>query len=538
VAKPDLSWLCGLLKPSAREQRLLEHLFAYHGTSTITQLAAQLDVPVVQVLAVLAPLGLLRGTALIEIDAPAELGYPQPDERVQLGRGLLIAQHDRDTLPALLPGLAVLPTMEVEAAWAAEFVADRPAQIILELVKEKLVSVRPLLLLLSGCGGESAALLAQAVRLRLSRPVFFLDGNALAGFPQLELTAMLRRLRRDADLRGAALIVQDVEQLGASWRALTHPKPPGQTAPVILCSGGTLPQPRHFGAGSYGSPLQLHTHSLRPALAAAANPVAAASHAMAMETEPPEADRSREEARRQAALDAARAMGKPIPKELLAAAPVATTTPATPAKPSAEAPAKPTPAPEPAKAEAAPRPEAPATSSSPRPVNPRLAAALAKAGLPPAGNAPPRDERMAPATPSPSAVAVAVAVAPKVEAEPALAAPPAAASVETGGEESSDGPPLLLADDAKIDEMINVIKATPNIAQRCELLKRLHGTKSPLVIQLFRVFTTNAHPDVRAAAEAGMASLFGPNWNRARTIAPPVQPPRSDDGGRGPGGAF
>ena len=55
----------------------------------------------------------------------------------------------------------------------AEFVSDRPAQQVLELVKEKLVSTRPLLLFLSGCGAESTGLLAQAVRLRLSRPVFF-----------------------------------------------------------------------------------------------------------------------------------------------------------------------------------------------------------------------------------------------------------------------------------------------------------------------------------------------------------------------------
>ena len=37
------------------------------------------------------------------------------------------------------------------------------------------------------------------------------------------------------------------------------------------------------------------------------------------------------------------------------------------------------------------------------------------------------------------------------------------------------------------------------------------------------------HPSVRAAAEEGMVKLFGANWNRARPIPKPVQPPRGDD---------
>ena len=101
-----------------------------------------------------------------------------------------------------------------------------------------------------------------------------------------------------------------------------------------------------------------------------------------------------------------------------------------------------------------------------------------------------------------------------------------------------DGPPLPLSDDAKLDEMIGVAKNTTSNNQRSQLLRRLAGTKSPHVIQLFRMFTNHPHPGVRSAAEAGMESIFGSHWNRARTIAPPIQPPRSDDGGRGPGGAF
>ena len=101
-----------------------------------------------------------------------------------------------------------------------------------------------------------------------------------------------------------------------------------------------------------------------------------------------------------------------------------------------------------------------------------------------------------------------------------------------------DQPPLPLADDANLDELIRVTRTTPNQLQRAELLRKLSGKKDPRVIQLFRANAQSPHPAVRAAAEEGMASLFGATWNRTRAIPPPVQPPRSDDGSRGPGGAF
>ena len=536
---PSLDWLMALWKPSELEQRLVMVLLAASGRTSVSELAQTLSVPITQVLSVLAPQQLLRGTALVEVTPEAELGHLQPHELVVLGRGLLAAAHDREAIPTYLPGLTMLPTPEPDAAWAAAFVADRPAQLVLDLVKEKLVSVRPLLLLLSGCSGETTSLLTQAVRLRLSRPVFYLDASALAGWPQPDVVAALRRLRRDADVRGAALVVQDVEQLGAGWRALTHPKPHGQTSPVILCSSGALAVPRHFAVGSYGSPLQLHGHTLRSQTTnSAGTATATAQTTAATDSEPPEVDRSREEARRQAAVDAARAMGKPIPKELLTAATTAphpATTTSQAATAPAFAPAKPVATVETTKAETPPRTEAPAAPSSPRPVNPRLAAALAKAGLPPPPAAAPRAEP--PATPPP---APATQAPPPPAAAPAVATQVAtSASAESrASDDAPDGPPLPLSEDAKLDEVINVAKITPNNSQRCELLRRLEGAKSPLVIALFRMFVSHSHPDVRAAAEAGMASLFGANWNRARSIAPPAQPPRSEDNGRGPGGAF
>ena len=566
----DLRAVYGLFKLSEQEQQIVEALLAEPGSTTVEQLASALKLPVAGLLDLLGPQQLLRAAALVEVPTSAELGNPHPTEPLFLARGLTTFAQRRESMPSQLPGLSILPTPEPDASWAAEFVSDRPAQQVLELVKEKLVSTRPLLLFLSGCGAESTGLLAQAVRLRLSRPVFFLDGGALSGWPLPDLTAALRRLRRDADLRGAALVVQDADLLGAAWRALTHPKPIGQTAPVLLCSGGTLVAPKFAPAASYGNPLQPHSFTLRVGSSPAAASGLATPAAGVADSEPSEADRSREEARRLAALDAARAMGKPIPKELLSPAPApATSSPsaqvAAPQSPaqataapaqSARTAASPEPhqaaaaTPPPPKVESAkldaPQPAAQAPQAAARPTNPRLAAALAKAGLLPPSRveaAPAPAVSPAPAAavlPAPAAVTTAPTPAAQVDPPVAAAASIATASesAPTGSDDEADGPPLPLTDDAKLDDLVNIAKATTSMRQRAELLKRLAGTRSPAVIQLFRTFSASPNTAVRLAAEAGMASLFGANWNRARTIAPPVQPPRTDDGGRGPGGAF
>lgn len=574
VQSAELRFLASLFKLNDLEQRLISTLAQRSEALTVEALATQLGVASWQVGALLMPHGLLRASSLVEAEPFTELGPVRPDDRIHLGRGVWLALHDRELLPTLIPGLSVLPSSDPDEAWAAAFVADRPAQAVLELVKERLVSIRPLLLLLSGCSAETTALLTQAIRLRLSRPVFYVDGSALVGWPQPELSVALRRLRRDADIKGAALVVQDAELLGAAWRSLTHPKPTGQTAPVILCSSGVMATPRHFFAGSHGSPLQLLTHALRPTLQATATTSTATAAAAPAEAETPDVDRSREEARRQAAVDAARAMGKPIPKELLSAEPAASPAvkaPAPSSTASVAAPAKTAPvsasatvtAPAPARVEPA-RAAEPATSAPARPVNPRLAAALAKAGLPPAGSAAYQSERSAAAekVSAPAAVAapaaeVATPVVTVASSTPAAtvevvttpaqateavssvsasAAP--ASSADAATEEPADGLPLPLSEDAKLDELLNVAKNTASNQQRAQVLRKLAGAKSPLIIQLFRMFLNHPNQAVRSAAEAGMESIFGINWNRARAIAPPIQPPRSDDGGRGPGGAF
>lgn len=531
------------------EQRLLE-LVHNEGPQSCAALAKRMGQPLWTILHALAPQGVLTGAALAETEPCCHLAYPRATDVVHLGRGLETLVENRDCPPAMLPGMQVYSPPEVDAPWAAEFATDRPVQALLELLKEKWAGPKPALIMLSHSGSDIALALVQTFRLKLGRPVFFLDGGALAGWPQSDLAAALRRFRRDADFRGAAVIVQDTESLGAAWRSLAGPKPIGQSAPVALCANGFWAVPRSIEPAAFGCALKVHSHSLRATLGASGQGGAVDSSS-GDQAAPDDPDRSREEARRLAAVDAARAMGKPVPVELLK--PAAKTAPS----PAADVPApasRSVPVPVPA-AVAVPAPAAPAVTARPetatvpiqagpspaaavpRPVNPRLAAALAKAGLPPVGltEAPPsatQSSRTAANQPS-AAQVEASAVPPTVEAP--VATQPTHTEATADGE---DGPPIPIADEAKFEDIVAGAKNTPNTRQRAELLRRLAGTKSPQVIHLFRSFLASPYDAVRRAAEDGMASLFGSQWNRARPISPPVQPPRGEDGGKGPGGAF
>jgi hypothetical protein len=97
---------------------------------------------------------------------------------------------------------------------------------------------------------------------------------------------------------------------------------------------------------------------------------------------------------------------------------------------------------------------------------------------------------------------------------------------------------VAVAADASADELARVATTSPSAAQRIEIINRLRGIKSAAVVAALRVNAASQHPAVRAAAEAAMASLFGPNWNTTRPIAKPVQPPASDDKDRGPPGGW
>lgn len=573
-----LQFVYALWKLKELEQHIAELLRTEH-QATVSQLATALKKPVGEILGLLGPRQVLRGAAIIETETSAELGYPRPSDVLSLGRGLLVAAQDRTAPPGHIPGLSMFAAPLPDSQWAGELLVDRPAQAMLDLVKDKLVGLKPPLLLLSQCSGEIAGFVAQAVRLKLGRPVLYLEASCLAGFPAPDILSALRRLRRDADLRGAALVVQDTDLLGGVWRVLAQPKPSGQTSPVVLCSSGLLSfSKQDDGASfeaSYGAPLQVLSHALRsPGMQTPGHAAGGVNGGTAANDDPlpTDADRSREEARRQAALDAARAMGKPIPKELLQ--PISSGAPTGPATnaqtPGTAALAKPVPSqvhpnPELQKTEQKQIPvapveigktettkPAPVAQASSRPMNPRLAAALAKAGLPPPAHT--AQEEPAPAAARPRAMETAETSNPKSAGVPVAQAaqptPPqeealslSASSPETtraaaDATNAEDGPPLPLAEDAKLDDLILCAKTTTSMRQRAEILRRLAGTRSPHVIQLFRSFVSSPVDIVRLAAEEGMTSLFGNNWNRARTIAPPIQPPRTDDGGRGPGGAF
>lgn len=539
---------------SALEQRLLALLLRPDAAYTVAMAAQELALSCEQAIIALASDQRLRAHGLVEVGESAELGFLRPDDRLFAGRGLLLSGlvSEAALFTGQLPGVMHLPAPSPGTSWAQELMIEKPSPQLTELVKEKLVAAQPVLLWLSWCSVEQSQALVQLLRYRLQRPVVQLDGTALQGWPVPQLAAALRRLRRDADLKGAVLLVTEAHLLGGAWRALAGPRPAGQSAPLILASSQQLSAPVPLGAPGVG--LRGDQAWLTCSVSLRVQPVGAvqtgagptsADAAAGMVADPvlddPAAMASRDDARRRAAMDAARAMGKPIPTELMAAVPppaaaAPVSRPATPG-PTPAAAAVLSAAPAPA---AVPAPAESAAPSAPKPMNPRLAAALAKAGMLPPGT------QVATPTPAarPGAKPAEVAAAPPARPVPAspaavdsaVAAPDSKELVEPPPPD--DQPPLPLADDAPHEEALRVLRTTPNQAQRAELLRRFAGSKSPAVIQLFRANTSSPHPGVRAAAEAGMASVFGVNWNRSRPIAPPVQPPRSDDSGRGPGGAF
>lgn len=589
-----------LFRLNEAELRVLQALLHSSTEKTVFALAAELVLPLPQLLSLLAPEGVLRGRALVELSDAAALGWALPSDVVHAGRGLALtlttarqASHgvdERTLFLATLPGLSYLPAPAVETPWVhdrvptagAERWSEKLPATLVDLLREHGTAPQPALLNLGGLQGEQLIALAQVARQRHQRPVVTLDGSALAGWPQPLVAQALRRLRRDTDLRGAILLLHDVRALGSAWRAALLPRPSGQTAPLFVASDlpalplGALPSGLRDEAAWNVVSVTLRPQPLPSPAAQTAPAISAAPGADASdENEDPAVAASRQEARRQAAIDAARAMGRPIPKELLTPTPVAKPTPTTTA-PTATATARPSTTPEAAAPPSTPPASKPAASPPPSPavdaaarraMNPRLAAALAAAGLPPPGSdaytnseyaqrraaarAAAAAEREAALTPASVPAATTHASAPAEVAAVAVAAPATTqdspADVTTtqstpaqtaAPAQAEEGAPLPMEAEAPLEELIRVARTTPNSAQRVELLRKLTGARHSAVIQLFRTFVSSPHPGVREAAEGGMSSLFGPNWNRSRNIAPPTQPPRTDDGGRGPGGAF
>jgi hypothetical protein len=565
VATPQLPpRLIELFRLSESEQRVVKQLLAAPAPLTLAALADALGLPLGEAILLCGPERTLRTRGLLDVEERALLGWPLPTDLLRPGRGLHLLcaggagkPGDEAALFAgYAPGTAYLPAPPPDAAWTKELTTDKRSSVLSDVVRDHLTKPQAVLLWLYGVGAEQLALLQQTVQERLQRPVVCVEGAALSGWPLERLYPVLQALRREADLRGAAVVVSQVARLGAAWRALCYPRPAGQTAPVILCSDEAQVPVGHPPHGAPGeTALFAVTASLLRPPAAAVPGTAAAAVSDGKAAEDPAVLASREEARRKAALDAALAMGRPIPAELAEPRPApprpepsrSAPPPAAPPR-SASPPVEP---PRPSAPSPPPQKEPPKETAPPsRPNNSRLAAALAKAGLPPPGSAeyqaPASASRPAPSpaeAPAPQAVPAAPVLAAKAElpAENPRTEPAAQTEAETAsgnGSGEAEPPPLPLEDEAPLDEVIRVARTTPNTEQRLQLLRRLVGVRTPAVIQLFRMNLSSPNLAVREAAEAGMSSLFGVNWNRSRPIAPPIQPPRSDDGGRGPGGAF
>ncbi len=504
VPSPGAAILCQLFGLTAVERLLLETLLA-EGPLTLHEARGRFSLGPEELAALLPIDGLLRAHALVEVEDEAALGLLRGSDRLHPGRGLFEAWHggldESSVMEGQVPGVQYLAAPAADTAWAGELLSERPPAALAEIAREYLVATTPRLLWLSGCNHDALLTLGRALRARLHRPVLLLQCEALAGLGQTQVAGALRRLRRDADLRGAVVLADEAGRLQGAFRGLCAPRPHGQTAPLVLSSAGPLPAqgglPR---AQRNETPFGARSAELRMPATTAPGQVAAQDEELISAT--------REEAKRQAAIDAARAMGRAVPASL-----------ARPAAKAVVSPAAPTAAPVPAGA-------VPVGAVPPVPA----------AAVPPAGEAV-----------APSSAPLASQSSPDVskETEPRQAADAASEQVAVSEQAASpleeappEQPPVPLAIDASLDELAKVARTTPNVQQRIELLTALLGKRSPAVILAFRQNIASAHPAVRTAAETGMASVFGPDWNRSRSIAPPVQPPRSDDNGRGPGGAF
>lgn len=348
-------------------------------------------------------------------------------------------------------------------------------------------AVTPTLVTLDGCPRREAYELALGLRARLGRGVLFVDGELLAGAPDAAL--LVACARREADCDGDALVVAEAAALGERWRAAIAPAATGVTPLVLLADGARTRDP------VAAAPFAVRRLSLH---APAAATVAATVDAAKEEKAPPPVDDGLEQVRQQAIRDAERALGiyRPPP------APPKVTLPARVDAPKIEAPKAEAPKAEPPKAEATPT-EAPKKRSA--------------KGAQHFGG-----EYTSPAPPTPPPTP-----------PPTAPEPPATATAA-----ETDGAPVPVAENATFDELAKVATTSPSAAQRIELIGRIRVVKSAAVVAALRANAASAHPGVRAAAEAAMASLFGPNWNATRPVPKPVQPPRSDDKDRGPPGGW
>ena len=337
------------------------------------------------------------------------------------------------------------------------------------------------LLTLDGCPRRESHQLALGLARHLQRGVLVVDGELLADAPDRAL--LLAAARREADCEGDAVVVCESAALGEYWRALLAPPTGAATALVVLADAARTRDP------VAAAPFAVRRLSLHPAATTVA-PAATEPRAEEKPAAPP-VDDGLDHIRQQAVRDAERALG------IFRAPPPPPRAPVTPIPPPMKTAAR---------VEANEPPPQPAASPT-EPGKKRSA----KGALFFGGEA---AERPAPPPP------------------PAPAPPPPTPAIE------NDGAPLAVAADAPPDELARVAITSPSAAQRIDLINRLRSVRSAAVVAALRANAGSQHPAVRAAAEAAMAMLFGPNWNATRPIAKPVQPPSSDDKDRGPPGGW
>jgi hypothetical protein len=341
------------------------------------------------------------------------------------------------------------------------------------------------LLTLDGCARREAHQLALGLSRHLGRGVLVVDGEVAADAPYRAL--LLASARREADCEGDVIVVCESAALGEYWRALVAPPTGEATALVVLADAARTRDP------VAAAPFAVRRLSLHPAATPAVTAPAAEAR---VEEKAAPVDDGLDHIREQAKRDAERALG-------IYRAP-------------------------------APPPRAPVTPIPP-PLRPQAAPPPAQAAPPP---------QAAPPAPSPTdpgktrSAKGAAFFGGETTARPAPPPPPPPEPPPPPPAIEGDGAPVAVAPDAAPDELARVATTSPSAAQRIELINRLRTVKSAAVVAALRANAGSQHPAVRAAAEAAMATLFGPNWNATRAIPKPVQPPPSDDKDRGPPGGW
>jgi hypothetical protein len=434
---------------------------------TVEVVRDALGQPVDAVLASGAP---LRRYALITVDVA---GPALATSELRLGAGVG-------------PRLEGTPLPLDEFAPGVRLIADGEAQFpasakIAELAKDKLIAKGPLLATVDGCPRKEALALGAAAAKRLSRGLLAVDGEVLAGLAgRWEL---LSALRREADLEGLVLVVAQAAALGEAWRALAVAPPALEKRPVlIVLADAARTREVTLVDGLRHLPLALGTE--KPSEARVEVKVEAKPE------DPYELIRKQAQRDAEVALGIWRGQPAPPPPKVEAAPAKVEVAP-----PKVEAPAPP-------KVEAAP----PKVEAAP----PKVEAAPPKVEAAPEEK--PKKKRSKKNTP------------PAVEA-----APPKVEAAPDPDALSADAPYMPVPEKPTPDMLALIARTAKNPKQRLELLEELKNLKIPSVVQAMRENARSADAKIKALAEATLANFFGPNWNRTRAIAKPVQPPASDD---------